>query len=326
MTVSSWMDPGNPGNPGNVYMRRVRYRSSTRLPDPWIRGVADDCQLYQHCEPEDMDSINTRFANCFEVIQDWMSVNRLKLNASKTEVLWLGSSKRLKNLSRPATVLAGCTIPHSLCVRSLGFYIDSALTFKEHVSKLVNACFYQLRQIRSIRRSLTTDSTHALVRALVLSRLDYCNGLLGGISKNLVGRLDGVMRAAARMILQLQYRDHVTTMIREQLHWLDAASRIQYKLCVFGYRCLNNLAPDYLANYYVPVASVSGRSRLRSATAGELITPTCLTKTMNPRAFAFSCPSSWNSLPSDLGVLGLSLAVFKKKLKTVLFSRMLSSN
>ena len=135
------------------------------------------------------------------------------------------------------------------------------------------------------------------------------------------------MRAAARMILQLQYGDHVTTMIREQLHWLDASSRIRYKLCVFGYRCLNNLASNYLAHYYcVPVASVSGRSRLRSATAGELITPTCLTRTMGPRAFAFSCPSSWNSLPSDLRVLGLSLAVLKKKLKTVLFSRMLSSN
>ena len=84
-----------------------------------IHGYADDFQLYQHCEPEDMDSINTRFANCFEAIQDWMSVNRLKLNASKTEVLWLGSSKRLKNLSRPATVLTGCTIPHSLCVRTV---------------------------------------------------------------------------------------------------------------------------------------------------------------------------------------------------------------
>ena len=46
----------------------------------------------------------------------------------------------------------------------------------------------------------------------------------------LLSRLDSVMRVAARLILQLQYRDHVTTLIRDRLHWLDAALRITYKL------------------------------------------------------------------------------------------------
>ena len=39
-----------------------------------------------------------------------------------------------------------------------------------------NICWY------IIRRSLTVDLSHALVRALILTRLDYCNRLLGGAS------------------------------------------------------------------------------------------------------------------------------------------------
>ena len=73
---------------------------------------------------------------------------------------------------------------------------------------------------------------HVLTSTCCRCRIDYCNSLLGGISGTLLSRLDGVMRAAARLVLQLQYRDRVTILIRDRLHWLDAASRIPYKLCV----------------------------------------------------------------------------------------------
>ena len=32
-----------------------------------------------------------RLENCIEEVSDWMSANRLKLNADKTELLWAGS-------------------------------------------------------------------------------------------------------------------------------------------------------------------------------------------------------------------------------------------
>ena len=225
-------------------------------------------------------------------------------------------------MSPPEVVFADCVIPISSHVRSLGVIIDSALTFSDHVTRLISTCFYQLRQIRFIRRSLTIDSTHAIVRALILSRLDYCNGLLSGLPNTLLCRLDGVMRAAARLIFQLQYRDHVSHQMRDQLHWLNAASRIRFKLCVLAFQCRNDVTPSYLARCCVPVASVIGRSCLRSAASGDFFVPACSTQTLGPRAFAASCPASWNSLPPDIRASGISLATFKKKLKTFLFSHM----
>jgi len=55
------------------------------------------------------------------------------------------------------------------------------LSLSAHVSHITSVCFYYLRQLRLVRRSLTMDAAHALVRAMVHSRLDYCNSLLAGL-------------------------------------------------------------------------------------------------------------------------------------------------
>ena len=47
--------------------------------------------------------------------------------------------------------------------------------------------------VRSIRHSLTMDSCHSLVRALIDSKLDYLNGLLGGAPAFLLDRLSSVI-------------------------------------------------------------------------------------------------------------------------------------
>ena len=94
-----------------------------------------------------------------------------------------------------------------------------------------------------IGRTLTNDAC-ALVRALVLSRLDYCNGLLAKAPDYLLAQLSGVMRAAARLILQLPRKSHVSDAIRRQLHLVAW--------------CIHGSAPSYLSKYCIPVSSIAG--------------------------------------------------------------------
>ena len=166
----------------------------------------------------------------------------------------------------------------------------------------------RIDSIRSIQKSLTIESFHDLVRAMVLSRLDYCNGLLGGAPKSLLAQLSGVMWAAARLILVLPRQNHVTSEIRARLHWLDVPSRVQFKLCCLAFRCLHGSATPYLAGYFTPVSSIEGRSQLRSAAARLLLVPRTRTVTVGPRAFAefLSCRveqspgrSSWSQHQSS---------------------------
>jgi len=56
-----------------------------------FHAFADDTQLYVHCRRDEVTSAVLRLENCIEEVNDWMSANRLKLNADKTELLWAGS-------------------------------------------------------------------------------------------------------------------------------------------------------------------------------------------------------------------------------------------
>ena len=70
----------------------------------------------------------------------------------------------------------------------LGAPIDSGMTLAKHVNYISGVCFFLLRQLRIIRRSLTADAAHALVRALMHTRIDYCNGLLVSCPHDLTDR------------------------------------------------------------------------------------------------------------------------------------------
>jgi len=66
-------------------------------------------------------------------------------------------------------------------VRDLGVHLDADLTMTAHVTATVRACFAGLRQIRSVKNSLTCDALLTLIRALVVSKLDYCSSVLAGL-------------------------------------------------------------------------------------------------------------------------------------------------
>jgi len=116
-----------------------------------------------------------------------------------------------------------------------------------HVSKTVSSCFAALRQIHSVKRSATRPVLLSLVQSLVLTRLDYGNATLAGLSGRLTARLQSVLHDAARLIYFKRKYEHITPLLRE-LHWLSVPERIQFKLAVLVCRCLHGTAPPYLAD------------------------------------------------------------------------------
>ena len=179
-----------------------------------------------------------------------------------------------------------------------------------------------MRQLRVLRRSLSTDAVHSLVRALIHSRLDYCNGVLANAPVGLYNKLQSVMRSAARLVLRL-YRlvlYSISLAMRNQLHWLPFPQRVTFKLCMMAYKSQHGLLPPYLARMCTGTGTVPARARLRSAASGHMNVPEINMQTVGRRGFFYACPSAWNSLPHELTAdSSLSIAGFRRKLKTFLF-------
>ena len=185
-----------------------------------IHCYADDGQLYVFGKVNYADQLVLKVTTCIGVVDAWMSSNRLKLNSDKTQFIWLGSQQQLQRIEIESVALLGDTVVFQPTVNDLGVTIDGPLTMREHVQRICRASYYQLRQLRVVRNSLSTDVCVMLVHAFVSSRLDYCNSLFAGVSDELMNRLQSVLRLAAPLVLREQKFDPISIDLRERLHWL----------------------------------------------------------------------------------------------------------
>lgn len=278
---------------------------------------ADDSQVYMVIKPiSNQAALTDNLEICLKDISNWMSSNLLKLNTDKTEVIVFSSKARSRSMKHLKLTVGSDIIYPSPCVKNLGVFFDSSLTMEKQVSSVAKSCFYQIRNIGRVRKFLTTDACKTLVHSLVTSRLDYGNALLYGITGGLLGRLQRVQNAAARLITRTRKREHITPVLRD-LHWLPVEYRIQYKLLTYVFKALKGDSPQYLQEIVTPY---NPTRTLRSSSNILLTGSRTNTATYGNRCFSSASAALWNDLPLSARKCQ-TLTSFKKVLKTHLFKQ-----
>ena len=164
-----------------------------------------------------------------------------------------------------------------------------------HVGNVCRSGFYQIRQLRIIRRNLTFKTAATLVHAFVISRIDYCNAVLSGITKQQLDRVQKLLNTAARLLLRIPKFDHISAAIRDTLHWLPVSHRVLFKICILVWNSITRTGPSYLQELCV-LSSVNSVRDLRSSDRLILKVPRCRTATLQKRGFSVVGPVSWNGL------------------------------
>ena len=195
-----------------------------------------------------------------------------------------------------------------------------SLIYRPHVAHTSKTCRFHLRNISRIRKYIPRETSVVLVKALVMSRLDYSNGLFYGLPKCTVSGLQAVQNSAARIVTKERLRDH-DSMSRAlaELHWLPVDKRIEYKLLLYTYKALHGLAPEYLCELVVPYTP--GRV-LRSAQLNLISVPPGKPGKYGSRSFVRAAADLWNSLGGERAFRlknSPSIDSFKRNLKTYLY-------
>ena len=278
---------------------------------------ADDLQIYVSYDPAtegDADSVQLILKSCIEEVQQWMLINKLKLNAEKTEYITFLSPLQIRKYGLFDIQVGDVSISPVTSVRNLGAYMNTHNTAAAQVDAICKKCNYHLRRIGSIRRYLTRDIVQGVVVALILSNIDYCNALLFGGPANQIARLQNIQNRAARLVTCSPPFCHITPILMD-LHWLRVTARIHYKIILIVYKALHGQAPQYLAALIQPRTRNSRLRQIYDVT--DLNTPRS-TKAATKQAFGLAGPTLWNSIPTELRHCD-SVNVFKKKLKTHFF-------
>ena len=125
-----------------------------------------------------------------------------------------------------------------------------------------------------------------------------------------------IQNCAARLTAKIKKYDHITPILNE-LHWLPIEKRIVFKILLFMYKVLHNLAPQYISDL---VTRYKPTRTLRSSTSIQFTIPSYRTAFYGSRPFAVAGPSLWNALPLTVRSATTPHS-FKRALKTHLFNQ-----
>ena len=156
--------------------------------------------------------------------------NKLKLNTDKTEVLVVGTERKLCSSNLTAISVAGCRVlVLDKPISNLGVSFNRNLSMCNQVHRVVRSAYFHLRSIGLARKILIVAATKQLVQALVISLLDYCYSLLTWISTSLMSRLEMVQHRAARLIFRSSGHQSETVLMKD-LQWLPVTSCVLFKV------------------------------------------------------------------------------------------------
>ncbi len=277
---------------------------------------ADDTQLYLAFKPSIASSneAKIKMEACVNEVRMWMATNFLKLNDAKTEMLIIHPQNNPPGVFDSVSI-GDVNVSASGSARNIGVVFDNHLNLEQHVKSVTSKAFFQIQNVRTIRKYLSQETTECLVHAYITSRLDFCNSLLYGLPQCLVRKLQLAQNTAARLVTLSRWSDHITPVLMT-LHWLPVHERITFKILLLVYKVLHGLAPQYLAEL---VTLYSPCRSLRSCDKMLLDIPRTKPRYGN-RAFSSAGPCLWNSLPYALRDAP-SVNTFKKQLKTFLYKQ-----
>ena len=275
---------------------------------------ADDTNLYHSFSARNQQSCIDLMTDCLNSVNNLFLTNGLLVNPNKSDSMFVGTAVQLKKIVCDGIRMGGEVVPLSSSVKSLGVIVDRQIKLDSHVKNVCRICNFHSRGLRSLRSPLDDVTAETIGRAIVMSRVDYCNSLLSHTSAKNIHSLQLVQNSLARVVSDAAFRDRIRPVLA-RLHWLSVKQRIDYKLSTLVFKSRLNSLPDYLSRGLVIHESL--RPVLFSLQDTYDI-PRVRTE-MAKHSFYYAGVKCWNSLPNNLRLI-ISFPAFKKLLKTHFFN------
>ena len=156
-----------------------------------------------------------------------------------------------------------------------------------------------------IRSCLTLEASKQVYTSLLHPLFDYADVAWQGISEGCCKELHRLQNRAARIILRKNTSNDTFCV----LNWLNLASRRKMHKCILVFKCLNNLVPKYLTQYFTRNADLHDHTTRRS----NDLHPPKPKRNMRKIIFKYAGAIYFNSLPNYVKSAS-SVNSFKKML------------
>ena len=206
----------------------------------------ENCSINMYADDTVLYFTNLCTSEIAGIVQDdlnrvvqWMEGSRLILNQSKTKSMLFGSWQNLAKSPNFCLQLYGKTLERVAKFSYLGVVLNENLSWKYHVEYVSSKVSSRLGLLSRIRSCLTLEAS--------------CSHYLT------IRELHRLQNRAARIILQRNASNDTFSV----LNWLNLASRRKMHKCILVFKCLNNLIPKYLTQYFTKNADLHDHATRR---------------------------------------------------------------
>ena len=187
--------------------------------------------------------------------------------------------------------------------------MDQYMLFDQHINFIIKKTNGILMFLNRIQDSFDKSSCLIVIQSLALSILNYCCRVWGMTTKEQLERVQKVQNFAAKIAYGgTRKYDHVTPILKK-LQWIKIENKINFDICVFMYKSLNHLLPEWLFEF----PSV-GVAQVRPTRQSNNLIVKRTTTDLGARALSVRGPRVWNEIPLNVKS-STSIQLFKENLK-----------
>ena len=275
-----------------------------------IRCFADDSRLLKSVKsPTDASLLQNDLNNAI----CWAKKNNMSLNDDKFELIQHHSSVRnFRDLSElPFVHYDNCyftshtTIEPSSHTTDLGVIVENNLSFKLHISDIVQRARNKLSWGLSVFVSRTEDVVLTLYKSLVRPIVDYCCVLWSPMKIGDIALIEGIQRTATSKILSVCHLNYWQRL--KELRLMSLQRRRERYAIVYMYKILHNRVPNDIGITFFenPRLGIKARVPPLPRYRSHL--------TSFDSSFAVRGPVLWNLLPKSVNTVD-SFDMFKENL------------
>ena len=225
----------------------------------------------------------------------WLRLNKLSLNAGKTELIFFHSKFKELNFDQTYINFAGVRLTPVDFVKYLGMYIDKNLNWNHHISELSKKLSRANGILSKLRYNAPLDVCIQVYYALFYSNLIYGCNVWGLSSEENIKAIEVLQRKCIRILTFSPPDTHVSNQKFCDLNFLkvrDVIKFFQLRL-VYDFHCTT--LPTDLMNLFQLSSDVrTDTQNLNSIVNRLLYIPKFQTMTYGKHSLKYLCSKLWN--------------------------------
>ena len=205
-----------------------------------INLFADDTLIYIH--GSDLRELKRLMNEELEIINQWLRLNRLKVNVCKTKCLEIGSSSEEVT---GQVVMDGEEIETVGHIKYLGVLIDCKLNFKENFEHVCKKIARKVGVLSRLSKDLTFGARCSIYQSVIAPHFDYCSSILFLGNEAEFDKLQKLQNRVMRVVLRCSRYTSIEIMLNA-LNWLSVKQRVYKSTLTFIHRLKSVKLPKYL--------------------------------------------------------------------------------